>query len=131
MRSALLSEVPSMSRARIQLCGFLGVLLSPDLLQVGVQDPASVFPVARTFAWPTIWSIVLLLALLIVLLAKRGLIRVCLEGCWSTLEHELLLHVGKALNLRECERLVSEGVCEIERFLPAVESRSETIDELR
>jgi len=132
MGSALLSEVPSMSRARIHLCGFIGVLLSPDLLQVGVQDPASIFPVTSAFAWPAIWSIVLLLALLIiVLLAVRGLIRVCLEGCWSTSVHELLLHMGKALNLRESEGLVSERVCEIERFLPAVESRSETIDKLR
>ena len=56
MGSALLSEVLSMSRARIQLCGFLRVLLSPNLLQVGVQDPASVFPVTSAFAWPAIWS---------------------------------------------------------------------------
>ena len=132
MGSALLSEVLSMSSACIQLCGFLRVLLSPDLLQVRVQDPASVFPVTSAFAWPAIWSIVLLLALLImVLLAIRGLIRVCLEGCWSTSEHELLLHMGKALNLRESEGLVGKGVCEVERFLPAVESRSKTIDKLR
>jgi hypothetical protein len=90
MGSALLSEVLSMSRARIQLCGFLRVLLSPNLLQVGVQDPASVFPVTSAFAWPAIWSIVLLLALLImVLLAIRGLIRVCLEA-WVRAPYDFL-----------------------------------------
>ena len=39
--------------------------------------------------------------------------------------------MGEALNLRESEGLVGEGVCEVERLLPAIESGSETIDKLR
>ena len=66
---------------------------------MGLKNPASIFLVASAFAWPIIRSIILLLALLIViLLVVRGLIYIYLESYWLTLEHKLLLHIGKALN---------------------------------
>lgn len=43
----------------------------------------------------------------------------------------MLLHIGKALDLWETEGLVGEGVCEVERLLPAIEGGPETIDKLR
>lgn len=38
--------------------------------------------------------------------------------------------MGKALDLWESKGLVGEGVCEVERLLPAIEGGSETIDKL-